>query len=811
MILPHELEPLKALKQWVNYDLEPKQQADGTTKNTKIPKQFVIDQHGNARKINASSVDNSHWATYETAEHYANTGAASGVGIVFGNGLMGVDLDNVIHNGKLIPEAAEIVRTMATYTEYSPSGTGLHMLCYGKMPVIDGEKQTHRTGHVTADGIKWEAEMYDSGRFFTVTGKPYGAPMPINNAQDGIERVYRGYVRKQPKTAENKPQEPRRNMSTAIPADDQELLSIAMQANNGQRFTALYFNGDLSAYAGDESRADQALCNLLAFWTACDAGRIDRLFRASALYRPKWDEKRGADTYGNITIKTAIDGTQETYTGKITQYDADGVETPKKAIETAINPEYITALRNKLEETTQPVYIVGTAEDAQALNGIGVRAFSIGSVNGNYAADYLQAFKYAEKLPPLVVSLQADNEVKETTCKELKKILNGRNARVLSQDLKKGYSSIVEMVTANGKTPAMITTTSEFDALSLQRFREEHDTNNAVDSLIGSLTDANAHKHISCGLKNLDRMINGGFTDGFYVLISTTGAGKTSLCLQMADYMASIAGANTPVLYFSLEMPKDELLAKNFSRHLKENKKEITAGDILDFANKQGKYSQKMPEYLGTVARAYKKDIAPNMYFITEPPAENNTDGHTRITAEDVAFITRDFIRRTNRKPVVFVDYFQLLGKTPEQVRNRVSEVEKAGDDAFILKSLSRKEDAGVPVIAICSTARGNNDRELDITAAKYSGDIEYTANAVIGMQVKGIAAAQGNKLKLQELKKEIREKKNKGEPYGIEVKLLKDRFNPEGYAELEFISKFGLFRDKEYKALNWDDTIEAD
>ena len=57
-----------------------------------------------------------------------------------------------------------------------------------------------------------------------------------------------------------------------------------------------------------QSEADLALCNLLAYWTGSDRERVDRLFRQSGLWRPKWDERRGEQTYGEQTIATAIAG-----------------------------------------------------------------------------------------------------------------------------------------------------------------------------------------------------------------------------------------------------------------------------------------------------------------------------------------------------------------------------------------------------------------------------------------------------------------------------------------------------------------------
>lgn len=75
-------------------------------------------------------------------------------------------------------------------------------------------------------------------------------------------------------------------------------------------------NGDLSDYSGDHSAADQAMCNALAFATGCNAARMDELFRTTMLYRAKWDEKHGSATYGEMTIRKAVEGTSSVYRGR---------------------------------------------------------------------------------------------------------------------------------------------------------------------------------------------------------------------------------------------------------------------------------------------------------------------------------------------------------------------------------------------------------------------------------------------------------------------------------------------------------------
>jgi hypothetical protein len=72
--------------------------------------------------------------------------------------------------------------------------------------------------------------------------------------------------------------------------------------------------GDTSDYAS-RSEADLALCSRLVFWTGGDPARVDKLFKQSGLYRPKWDERHFGDgrTYGQATIEKALEGAAEFY------------------------------------------------------------------------------------------------------------------------------------------------------------------------------------------------------------------------------------------------------------------------------------------------------------------------------------------------------------------------------------------------------------------------------------------------------------------------------------------------------------------
>ncbi len=201
----------------------------------------------------------------------------------------GVDLDHCrSHGGGLEPRAAEVVKRLNSYTEWSPSGEGIHVLVKASL-----QDRSGRRSH----GI----EIYSSGRYFTITGNQLdGTPNTIEDRRAEILDLIAALDKaNHTRVAEfSRPQAP-------ITQTDEELIRRAQQARNGAKFERLW-TGDLSDYGGDHSRADAALCSLLAYYTNGDAARIDRLFRSSGLYRPKWDRPTAGSTYGWITIQAAL-------------------------------------------------------------------------------------------------------------------------------------------------------------------------------------------------------------------------------------------------------------------------------------------------------------------------------------------------------------------------------------------------------------------------------------------------------------------------------------------------------------------------
>lgn len=114
---------------------------------------------------NAKSNDPATWSTFEQAQDAAKKHGYTGIGIMLTDGLVGIDLDHCVKDGKIEPWAKEIIDSMGGYAELSPSGTGVHIIGYADPSVVGAiGRADHKRG----------IEIYNHGRYFTVTGKAIG-------------------------------------------------------------------------------------------------------------------------------------------------------------------------------------------------------------------------------------------------------------------------------------------------------------------------------------------------------------------------------------------------------------------------------------------------------------------------------------------------------------------------------------------------------------------------------------------------------------------------------------------------------------
>jgi putative DNA primase/helicase len=309
---------LKKVDHWICWAYE---RQDG--KWCKVPKNGREGRYGNADSMNPNT-----WATFEEVKgKYKGRNNYVGVGFVFydpedpakipqgvsADPFTGVDLDDCRNplTGELTPEAQAWVSFLDSYTEISPSKTGLKIFLRGKIPAKPKPR---------CKNLELGIEIYSRGRYFAVTGHHLdGTPRTVNDRQQQLEEFYKNVFPPKAKKPKDEPKtetqrdgqrqsDAQGNRNGDWQPSDQDILDKARQAKNGDKFTRLW-SGDTSGHNGDDSRTDLALCSMLAFWVGNDHNRIDALFRRSGLYREKWER---AD-YRQKTIETALEGCTEFY------------------------------------------------------------------------------------------------------------------------------------------------------------------------------------------------------------------------------------------------------------------------------------------------------------------------------------------------------------------------------------------------------------------------------------------------------------------------------------------------------------------
>ncbi len=285
---------LRERDQWVCWKYETR---DG--KRTKVPYQW----NGGA----ASSTDPATWASFGLAV-LAWTDAACGFdGIGYMSApderLVMFDFDHIIDaaTGALNPLAAAMVKMLDSYTEKTPSGTGLHVYAFGTKP---GTRSRATVAKGTAEEFGFE--VYDHARYLTFTGWHWAeTPTTVETREAEIAEVYRRVFAEPERTEKTL-----RRLHGAAALTDEQVLAKCREAGNRRKFEALY-GGDLTGYPG-ASEADYALIGMLRFYTQ-DAEQIERLMRGSKLAREKWDDRRGEGTYLSYSIATALEGDFEVY------------------------------------------------------------------------------------------------------------------------------------------------------------------------------------------------------------------------------------------------------------------------------------------------------------------------------------------------------------------------------------------------------------------------------------------------------------------------------------------------------------------
>lgn len=253
------IDELKAQKRWVLWRYE-----QAGERGTKVPYQ--------ASGLHARSNAPQTWSTWLELQPFV--AQYSGVGIMLGNPLGGADLDHCVENGKIQPWAQDIITRLNSYTEISPSGTGIRILTVGGHGHDKGRKLKRRE-------TEEAAEVYDNVRFLTFTGN-HVSDTPVDLCERSTQLAWLWEQVDQGR----------------CPPCPIESIKVKVSRADFDKLNA----GDWSAY-GSQSDAVPAFVYLLCKRHENDDD-VDRAFRESGMFSDKWAEGKW-DRLGAAEIKRA--------------------------------------------------------------------------------------------------------------------------------------------------------------------------------------------------------------------------------------------------------------------------------------------------------------------------------------------------------------------------------------------------------------------------------------------------------------------------------------------------------------------------
>ena len=251
---------------------------------------------------------------YDLSSREYKSGVCDGIGFEFNNkGLVGIDLDTVRdpESGWIAPDALEIIHSISSYTEFSPSGYGFHIITKADVALQWNKKKLEangiqrvdvdlKTGEVRCDKdgnpkMKTpEIEMYTGGRYFTMTGNVYDGHTTISERTEAVNELHNRWISPSAEmgwTAEIN--DPKQHPPVAAPvympdtSSGKDYLADALRRGKDTNLMALW-KGERPN--GNESADDQGLMNKLAYWCNCDADRMIDAF----LQSPHFDLKDDA-------------------------------------------------------------------------------------------------------------------------------------------------------------------------------------------------------------------------------------------------------------------------------------------------------------------------------------------------------------------------------------------------------------------------------------------------------------------------------------------------------------------------------------
>lgn len=415
-------------------------------------------------------------------------------------------------------------------------------------------------------------------------------------------------------------------------------------------------------------------------------------------------------------------------------------------------------------DSTETVFVTEGAFDAISIREAGADAIALNSTSN--AAELIKQLEAEPTRSTLILCLDNDDAGRKAT-QTLREGLRALNISFIETDICNG---------AKDPNEALTTDKEEFVAAVRKATAQTAARPDSVSSYINlimgdEIDDFKEATNRKTGFANLDKEANGLYS-GLYVIAALSSLGKTTFAHQIAD---QIAAAGTDVLFFSLEQSRLELVSKSIARLTAQ--KDITKA--VDSLSIRRGY---LPENVIQAAKDYKEAVADRLSII---------EGNFNCNISFIGDYIRRYMKKTGTKPVIFIDYLQILQGEPEAKRQTTKEmIDTAVTE---LKRISRA--LGLTVFVISSVNRANYLTPIDFESLKESGCIEYTADVIWGLQLQCLNDPTFDKANnIKERRQMIKEQK-KADPRKIELVCLKNRYGISNFScFFDYYPKYDLF-----------------
>ena len=468
-----------------------------------------------------------------------------------------------------------------------------------------------------------------------------------------------------------------------------------------------------------------------------------------------------------------------------TARNMDGSADPKERYRRRgpARPFNVDALRNS--ET--PLHVVEGEFDALAVIEAGGNAVALGSTaNWQRVPELLQ--QGGVFLGLLIISLDNDEAGRDAAANMERALFK---LRMEQPEKFKAMKVSVVNISGSCKDPneAWVKDPEQLKAALGQKVSDdvrkeydlEHSAREYLQSFFNGINDRFQTPPISTGFSFLDSVLDGGlYAKELVTLPAISGLGKTTFAIQLAE---NIAAQGKDVLYLTMEMDAEELIAKALSRHtfLLACDKDMptsyakTMRGITD-TTRWKEYSEDELGLIMEAADTYAKRAA-GLYFHT---------GLGEVTPKRVRQLVEEHERVRGTVPVLFVDYLQIL--MPEDPH--ATDKQNMDRAALEMKRIAR--DFQTPVIVVSSINRANYYEAINMAAIKESGAIEYGSDVILGLQLFKAGTDEAKKAA-----KEWEDEQSRKDPRKVEAVVLKNRHGSKGdRIHFNFYTKFNLFEE---------------